>query len=120
MPRPPNEIHPHVYLSDGHGRHNARHCPDVVSAVFAGLTMESLALLVFIIFSAVFLCGPLAIALAVQHRGVLAVLLAGVAIWLGIYWYVTVYTWAKYLGVLSAGCGLYAMYHVAHRLQVGP
>lgn len=81
--------------------------------------MESLALMVVVIFGAVFLCGPVAVLLAVNKFNLLAIVLACLACWLGIYWFVTVYTWAKYLGIISAGCGLYAMYHVAHRFQWG-
>lgn len=82
--------------------------------------MESLALLVFVLFCAVFLCGPVAVVFAVNKLSLLAVVLAAVACWLGIYWFVTVYTWPRYLGLASTACGLYAMYHVAHRLMVGP
>ena len=78
--------------------------------------MESLALMVFVIFCAVFLCGPLAVLLAVNKLALLAVLTAALACWLGIFWFLSVYTWPRYLGLLSTGCGLYAMYHVAHNL----
>ena len=78
--------------------------------------MESLALLVFVLFCAVFLCGPLALMLAVSRWSLIAVIVAAFACWLGIYWFLTVYTWARYLGLLSAGCGLYALYYAAHTL----
>ena len=82
--------------------------------------MESLAFLVFVIFSAVFLCGPAAIVLSVNKLNILGIILAAISCWLGIYWFVTVYTWAKYLGLFSAACGLYAMYLAARNIQVGP
>lgn len=78
--------------------------------------MESLALVVFVIFCAVFLCGPVAVLLAVNKWSLLAVIVAAVACWLGIYWYLTVYTLFKHLGLVSVACGLYAMYYVAEHL----
>lgn len=72
--------------------------------------MESLALLVFVIFCAVFLCGPIAVLLAYLKWTLLALIVGGLAIWLGVYWFATVYTWAKYLGVVSAGLGLWALF----------
>jgi hypothetical protein len=78
--------------------------------------MESLAFLVFIIISALFLCGPVAIALALNKWSVLAVLVGACACWLGIFWFVTVYTGWKYLGLVSAACGLYAMYKTAKNM----
>jgi hypothetical protein len=78
--------------------------------------MESLALMVFVLFCAVFLCGPLAVLLAVNKLPILAVMVAACACWLGIYWFLTVYTWARYLGLASVACGLYAMYHVAQEV----
>lgn len=81
--------------------------------------MESLALMVVLIMCAVYLCGPLSVFLAVKHWDLAAVILAACAAWLGIYWFVTVYTWPRYLGLVSTACGLYAMYHVAHSLMVG-
>jgi len=74
--------------------------------------MESLALLVFGLFCAVFLCGPIAYVLAWRHFNILAILVAGMAIWLGIYWFATIFTWAKYLGLLSAILGLLALLKV--------
>lgn len=71
--------------------------------------MESLALLVFVIFCAVFLCGPIAVALAYSKWHILSLLVGGLAIWLGVYWFATVFTWAKYLGVVSALLGLWAL-----------
>lgn len=78
--------------------------------------MESLAFMVFVIFCAVFLCGPIAIGLAYNKLNILAVIIAAFSCWLGIYWFITVYTWAKYLGLISAGLGLYAMYIAAHNI----
>jgi hypothetical protein len=46
-------------------------------------------------------------------------IVAAASVWLGIYWFVTVYTWARYLGLVSVGLSLYAMYRVAHNLMVG-
>lgn len=71
--------------------------------------MESLALLVFVIFSAVFLCGPIAVGMAYLKWTLPALLIGGLAIWLGVYWFATVYTAAKYLGVVSALLGLWAL-----------
>lgn len=82
--------------------------------------MESLAFLVFILFCALILDGPLAILFANQRWHILAILAGAIACWLGIFWFVTVYTWFKYLGLVSAACGLYAMYITARNIQVGP
>lgn len=71
--------------------------------------MESLALLAFVIFSAVFLCGPIAVGLAYLKWTLPALLVGGLAIWLGVYWFATVYTWFKYLGIVSALLGLWAL-----------
>lgn len=75
--------------------------------------MESLALLVFVIFCAVFLCGPIAVTLAYCKLPILALLVGGLAVFLGVYWFGTVFTWAKYLGMLSAGLGLWALLKAA-------
>lgn len=71
--------------------------------------MESLAFMVFFIFCAVFLCGPIAVALAYGKWTIPALIVGGLAIWLGVYWFATVFTWAKYLGVVSALLGLWAL-----------
>ena len=71
--------------------------------------MESLALLAFVIFSTVFLCGPIAIGLAYLKWTIPALLVGGLAIWLGIYWFATIFTWFKYLGIASALLGLWAL-----------
>jgi len=81
-------------------------------AVFAGVSMESLALAVFILWSALFLCGPLAYGLARYQFNILAVLVACAALWLGVFWFATIYTWAKYLGLISAVLGLLALLKV--------
>lgn len=78
--------------------------------------MESLALLVAGLFCAVLLCGPAAYTLAVLRFYILAIIVAGMAIWLGVYWFATVYTWAKYLGILSAGLGVLALLKVTDKL----
>lgn len=71
--------------------------------------MESLAFLVFIIFCAVFLCGPFAVILAYLKWTIPALIVGGLAILLGAYWFGTIYTWFKYLGVVSALLGLWAL-----------
>jgi Na+/H+-translocating membrane pyrophosphatase len=86
--------------------------------LFAGLIMESLALLVIFIVCAVMLCGPIAAICAANKFNVLAVLVGALACWLGIYFFVTVYTWFRYLGLVSAGLGLWAMYKTARNLVV--
>jgi len=80
--------------------------------------MESLALLVFFIVCAVMLCGPFAVFFAVQRWNLLAVFVGALACWLGIYFFATVYTSFKYLGLVSAGLGLWAMYKTARNLVV--
>lgn len=91
----------------------------MVFTVFAGVNVESLALIIFLIITAVLLCGPLAVFFAVNRWHILAVVIGGLSCWLGIYFFVTVYTAFKYLGLVSAGLGLWAMYKTARNLMVG-
>lgn len=81
--------------------------------------MESLALIVFFIVCAVLLCGPLALFFAMVRWHILAVVIGALSCWLGIYFFVTVYTSFKYLGLVSTGLGLWAMYKTARNLMVG-
>lgn len=78
--------------------------------------MDVLALSVFMLISALFLCGPISLILAYNRWHILAVFLGAASCWLGIFWFVTVYTGWKYLGLVSAACGLYAMYKTAKNL----
>lgn len=78
--------------------------------------MESLAFTVFLIVCALYLCGPLAVICAHLRWNIAAVLIGAAACWLGLFWLVTVYTWFKYMGLVSAGLGLYAMYKAARNL----
>jgi len=80
--------------------------------------MESLAFLVFLVVCAVILCGPVALLLAFTRWNILAVIVGACACWLGIHFFVTVYTSMKYLGLISAGLGLWAMYKTARNLTV--
>lgn len=82
------------------------------------MSVESLALLVFLLVTALFLCGPVALGLAYARWNLLAVIVAACACWLGIYFFVTVYTAFKYLGLVSAGLGLWAMYKAARNIVV--
>lgn len=71
--------------------------------------MESLAFLVFCLFVAVNLCGPGALLAAYLHYDVLAAITGGFAVLLGWQWFSTVYTWARYLGLLSLLMGVTAI-----------
>jgi hypothetical protein len=71
--------------------------------------MESLALLVVILFCAMFLCGPVALTLYYFKRYILAFIVGSMAVALGFSWYIDVYTWARFLGLASAACGLCAV-----------
>ncbi len=71
--------------------------------------MESLGLLVFVLFCGVFLCGPFALGCAYLRWNWLAVLIGCVALMLGIFWFATVFTWFKWLGVISAFMGFLAL-----------
>jgi hypothetical protein len=46
------------------------------------------------------------------------VVIGALSCWLGIYFFVTVYTSFKYLGLVSAGLGLWAMYKTARNITV--
>lgn len=78
--------------------------------------MESLAFLVFILWCAVFLCGPLSLVFHYLHLPILAALTALISIWLGIFWCVHVYTWWRYLGLVSVLCGLYVLWQTAEKI----
>lgn len=80
--------------------------------------MESLAFTVFLLVCAVYLCGPIAAFCAVKNWPIAAILLGAAACWLGIYFFVTVYTWFRLLGLVSVGFGLWAMYKSARNLTV--
>lgn len=82
--------------------------------------MESLAFLVFLIITATYLCGPIAAYFAVKKWSFAAVVMGAFACWLGIYFFVTISTGFRYLGLVSAGLGLWAMYKTAHDLMVKP
>lgn len=79
--------------------------------------MESLAFMVFLIVCAVYLCGPIAAYFAVKKWSIAAVIMGAIACWLGIYFFVTVSTWFRLLGLASAGLGLYAMYRTARNMM---
>jgi hypothetical protein len=79
--------------------------------------MESLALLVFLLVCAVYLCGPIAAFFAVKKLSIAAVITGALACWLGIYFFVTVYTGFRYLGLVSTGLGLWAMYKTARNIM---
>lgn len=78
--------------------------------------MESLALMVFLLWCAVFLCGPLAVFFHHFHMPILAAITALIAIWLGIFWFVHVFTWPRFLGLASAASGLYVLWRTAERI----
>lgn len=80
--------------------------------------MESLALLVFLLVCATYLCGPIAAFFAVKKLSIAAVITGALACWLGIYFFVTVYTGFRYLGLVSAALGLWAMYKTARNIVV--
>ena len=71
--------------------------------------MESLAFLVVCLVVAVNLCGPGALVAAYYGYDVLAAIVGSFAVLLGWQWYSTVYTWARYLGLLSLVMGLAAI-----------
>jgi hypothetical protein len=71
--------------------------------------MESLAFIVVCVFVAVNLCGPGALILAHFKLDVLAVITAAAALVLGVQWFISVFTWARYLGLVSVCMGALAM-----------
>jgi hypothetical protein len=75
--------------------------------------MDSVAAVLFVLICLGYLCGPVALWLAFRRWYFLAVLVGALSCWLGIFWFVTIYTEWKYLGLGSAACGLYAMYKTA-------
>ena len=71
--------------------------------------MESLAFLVVCLVVAMNLCGPGALVAAHYRYDVIAAFIGGLAVLLGWQWFTTVYTWARYLGLVSLGMGLVAI-----------
>jgi hypothetical protein len=71
--------------------------------------MESLALLVAILFLIVTVSGPTAVILVHFHLWILAVLFGAVAAITGLHWFFTTSTWIRYLGLASALLGLGAL-----------
>lgn len=68
------------------------------------------ALIAFLGICLVWLCGPLALLAAVWKRYGIATVLSIAALYLGVFWYETVYTEWRYLGLVSANCGLVAFF----------
>lgn len=71
--------------------------------------MESLAILIVCLFVAMNLCGPGALALAYFKLYIPAAIVGAGAVLFGIQWFQGVYTWARYLGIVSAFMGLLAI-----------
>jgi hypothetical protein len=91
----------------------------VVFAVFTGvIVVDVLAISAVMFVVALYLCGPIAVILAYNRWHVMAVLIGAASCWLGIYFFVTIYTAFKYLGLFSAVCGLWAMYKAAQNIVV--
>lgn len=61
------------------------------------------------VFCSIFLCGPVALTLYYFKRYILAFIVGSMAVVLGFSWYIDVYTWARFLGLASAACGLCAV-----------
>jgi len=78
--------------------------------------MESLAVMVFVLWCCVFLCGPLAVLFNYLNRPLISAILALASIWLGIFWFAHVFTWPRYLGLFSAAMGLYVVWRTAKRI----
>lgn len=78
--------------------------------------MESLALAVLWIFILTHLTGPIALVLAYYDFWLPGGLLGAMALVLGIRWYFGVYTWPRYLGLISAAMGAGALGIVLGRL----
>jgi len=81
--------------------------------------MESLALLVVWLFIFTHLCGPLALVLSFSVYWLnlwMAVLIGCLAVFLGVHWFTGVYTWPRYLGLVSAGFGIFAVYKAIKKL----
>lgn len=70
--------------------------------------MESLALIVSLYFLTVLLSGPIAYGLAVWDKNVLALIAATAAIFTGVAWFTVVFTFVRYVGILSAIIGTLA------------
>ena len=73
--------------------------------------VASLAYLILSLICLLFLLGPFAAWIAVKNFPIAALVLGLLAIGLGVFWFQGVYTWPRYLGLLSAGLGIYACWH---------
>lgn len=79
--------------------------------IYANLerAVESLAILVVCLFVAMNLCGPGALALVYFQLNIPAAVVGAAAVFLGAQWFTGVYTWARYLGIVSALMGALAV-----------
>lgn len=75
--------------------------------------VASLAYLVLFLLALMFLSGSFAIWIAVKSHPIAAALAGIMAIWLGLFWFTGVHTWPKYLGLVSAAMGAYAIWLAA-------
>lgn len=77
--------------------------------------MESLAVMAALIFCTVLLSGPLSVLADHFNKPLMAALLATIAIWSGVFWFVHVSTSVKYVGLFSVIAGLYVVWRNARR-----
>lgn len=73
--------------------------------------MKDLAIIVGLMFLAVLTTGPLAIWLAVQHHEFASLFVAAAALMFGIHWFINVSTAIRFLGLLTALLGVFAIWY---------
>lgn len=83
--------------------------------VLGELLVTSLAYLILGLICLLFLIGPFAVWFAVKKWPIAACAVGGASIGLGLFWFQGVYTWPRYLGLVSAAIGAYAIWLVLQK-----
>ena len=71
---------------------------------------DYLAISLFMLICSLYLCGPIALFFVVLKAPYHAIWTGLCAILLGAFWYETIYTGWRYLGLFSAACGLLGIF----------
>lgn len=73
--------------------------------------MQDLAIIVGVMFLAVLTTGPLSVWLALRHYELASLFMAATALMFGIHWFINVSTAVRFLGLLTAILGFFAIWY---------
>lgn len=73
--------------------------------------MESLAMMVALIFLAVLTTGPAAAWLAMRHYKLASLFVSAAALMVGIHWFIAVPTFMRFIGLGTALLGVFAIWY---------